>query len=116
LILAEASEVTTLGQVLAEQAVSVLVAPALPRAVGIAEVDGHTGVHGEGNVLSSAISGPWSQVRERRSCVGRVTHRPARTEVSRQFAAERAVRLHEQAEVGGFMGHSHLWVVGMRLT
>jgi hypothetical protein len=49
--LVKATQVGTLGHVLAEQAVGVLVGAALPRAARIAEVDLHAQVDGELGVL-----------------------------------------------------------------
>jgi hypothetical protein len=51
LALTEVRELHPFREVLSEQAVRVLVAPALPRAAGIAEVDLHLGRQSEGRVL-----------------------------------------------------------------
>src|SRR5947209_1577136 len=50
--------------------VGVLVRAALPRASWITEVDSQTGI--EPQLQCWAISMPWSQVKDRRSCSGRV--------------------------------------------
>src|SRR5688572_3009690 len=47
----QAAEVHALGEVLAQQAVGILVTAALPRAMRVAEVDLHPGVDGEALVL-----------------------------------------------------------------
>ena len=49
--LAELEKVRSFGKVLAQQSVRVLVGPALPRTLGIAEVDRHVGRDGEGVVV-----------------------------------------------------------------
>src|SRR5450759_4404579 len=54
--LGQAREVGTLGQVLAEQAVGVLVGAPLPRAVRVAEVDGDAGLDREGEVLGHLLA------------------------------------------------------------
>lgn len=62
-------EVGPLREVLAEQSVDILVRPALPWALRVAEVDGATPV----STLTRAcwaISLPWSHVIERRSSAG----------------------------------------------
>ena len=62
--LAVAAQAGAFGEVLAQQAVGVLVGAALPGAVGVAEVDRDAGRDGE-VTRGAAISGPWSQVRDR---------------------------------------------------
>ena len=63
-------EVGASGEVLAKEPVGVLVGAALPRALRIAEVDLQARV--DPSLACSAISAPWSQVSDRRSCSGSV--------------------------------------------
>ena len=58
LLLAVHRQVRALGRVLADQAVDVLVAAALPGAVWVAEVDRHTGLLGDFRVPRHLS--PWS--------------------------------------------------------
>ena len=64
-----AAKVDALGEVVAQQAVHVLVRAALPGRVGVAEVDRHASVWVI--VRWRAISVPWSQVIDRSSVRGR---------------------------------------------
>jgi hypothetical protein len=77
--LVELAQVAALGEVLAEQAVGVLVGAALPGAAWVAEVDLDARV--DVNWWCSAMSRPWSQVSERRSCWGK--HRTAAVSAGR---------------------------------
>lgn len=54
--LAEGREIDALGQVLAEQAVGILVGSALPRALGIAEVDLGIGGKGEASMIGEFLA------------------------------------------------------------
>jgi hypothetical protein len=54
--LVELAQVATLGEVLAEQAVGVLVAAALPGAARVAEIDLDTGVDGELQMLGHLLA------------------------------------------------------------
>ena len=61
------AQVGALREVLPQQPIGVLVRAALPRAVRVAEVHLHAGVDPQPRML--AISAPWSQVSDRRSCL-----------------------------------------------
>ena len=71
LVAVPAGEVGALREVLAQQAVGVLVGAALPGAVRVGEVDGDAGLDLELGVLRTS-SLPRSQVNDRRSCSGSV--------------------------------------------